>query len=402
MKKWFLHICLFAGCVLSLSSCILDEVMDADTIETSVELTLSYAGGEPISRDVSSRDDEDGLDYTTEAQCELTIDDIFILAFDQKSDKLLGLVEDLVFVEDNDGLYYTQKIKGRMRPQQVATNVYFVVLTNLNQNGIKNENGNAVTDLTSFIGETSETIYKNLIYNTSDGKWVTNDKRIPMWGKTTNSTLSNGALINMGCNLYRAVAKVQIWMNGKQGIAGSDDNSTEDDFIITSIVVNNVNNQGYCASLKTPDPDIKIQYTEASVPKNVSKSSSITYTPLDDDVEYEIEGSTDKQEFNDAREAYSDFIYLPEQLNDGSDNDVTITVNFTYNGEARTGTLYFKNYQTNEPWDVIRNHSYVFNITGVNSAVDKDAILQYQVMTWWTTFENPTLNFGNSDGDVTK
>ena len=115
MKKWFLHICLFAGCVLSLSSCILDEVVDTDTIETSVELTLSYAGGEPISRDVSSRDDEDGLDYTTEAQCELTIDDIFILAFDQKSDKLLGLVEDLVFVEDNDGLYYTQKIRVSLK-----------------------------------------------------------------------------------------------------------------------------------------------------------------------------------------------------------------------------------------------------------------------------------------------
>ena len=105
MKSWFLHICLFAGCVLSLPSCTHDEVMDTDSIETSVELTLSYASGEPISRDVASREDEDGLDYTTEAQCELAIDDIYILAFDQTNDKLLGLVEELEFVEELDGWY---------------------------------------------------------------------------------------------------------------------------------------------------------------------------------------------------------------------------------------------------------------------------------------------------------
>lgn len=401
MKSWFLHICLFAGCVLSLPSCTHDEVMDADTIETSVELTLSYAGGEPISRDVDSRDDEDGLDYTTEAQCELTIDDIFILAFDQTSDKLLGLVEELEFVEDNTTNYYTRKIKGRMRPQQAETSVYFAVLTNLNQNAIQAANGNPAAYLKSQIGQTSTAIYQNLIYTSSTGKWITDGTRIPMWGKTTNTTLSNGALINMGCNLYRAVAKVQIWMDGKNGIAGSDDNSTEDDFIITSIVVNNANNQGYCASLETPSNDISVQYTKASVPSSASKLTSVTYTPLDGDVEYEIEGSTEKQYFNAAREAYSDFIYLPEQLNDGSDNDVTITVNFTYNKEPRTGTLYFKNYATNEVWDVIRNHSYVFNITAVNSAVDVESALKYQVMDW-TPVENGTLNFGNGDGDVTK
>ncbi len=400
MKSWFLHICLFAGCVLSLPSCTHDEVMDTDSIETSVELTLSYASGEPISRDVASREDEDGLDYTTEAQCELTIDDIFILAFDQTSDKLLGLVEELEFVEDNATNYYTRKIKGRMRPQQAETSVYFAVLTNLSQNAIQAANGNPAAYLKGQIGQTSTAIYQNLIYTSSTGKWIDNGVRIPMWGKTTNTTLRNGALISMGCNLYRAVAKVQIWMYGKQGIPGSDDNSTEDDFIITSIVVNNANNQGYCASLKNPNPDIKIQYTEASVPNSVSKSSSITYTPLDGDVEYEIEGSTEKQKFNAAREAYSDFIYLPEHLNDGTDNDVTITVNFTYNKEPRTGTLYFKDYTTNDVWDVIRNHSYVFNITAVNSAVDVESALKYQVIDW-EDIENGTLTFGNADGVVT-
>lgn len=394
MKSWFKYICLFAGCVLSLPSCIYDEVIDADTTETSVELTLSYAQ-DPMSRDVGSKDDE--LDYTTETQCALDINDIFILAFkktDNTTDELIGLVEDLRMVGNT--------IKGRMRPQPSAINVYFAVLANLTQNEIKEANGNEVTDMVAFLndmlGQTSDAVYQKLIYNTNDGRWITNQKRIPMWGKTAIKQLNKGTLINDGCDLYRAVAKVQIWVNGKEGLAGTTDlTSDNDDFKITSIVVNNANSQGYCASLLTPDPSYAIQYEDASVPNSVSTLAPITYIPEDKDVVYEIDGG-EKQSFNDARESYSDFIYLPEHEITGGDNDVTITVNFTYNGEERTGTLYFKNYQTGNLWDVIRNHSYVFNITGVNLNVDTD-ILEYQVIDW-TTINNGELTFGNANGNV--
>lgn len=394
MKSWFKYICLFAGCVLSLPSCIYDEVIDADTTETSVELTLSYAQ-DPMSRDVGSKDDE--LDYTTETQCALDINDIFILAFkktDNTTDELIGLVEDLRMVGNT--------IKGRMRPQPSAINVYFAVLANLTQNEIKEANGNEVTDMVAFLndmlGQTSDAVYQKLIYNTNDGRWITNQKRIPMWGKTAIKQLNKGTLINDGCDLYRAVAKVQIWVNGKEGLAGTTDlTSDNDDFKITSIVVNNANSQGYCASLLTPDPSYAIQYEDASVPNSVSTLAPITYIPEDKDVVYEIDGG-EKQSFNDARESYSDFIYLPEHDITGGDNDVTITVNFTYNGEERTGTLYFKNYQTGNLWDVIRNHSYVFNITGVNLNVDTD-ILEYQVIDW-TTINNGELTFGNANGNV--
>lgn len=394
MKSWFKYICLFAGCVLSLPSCIYDEVIDADTTETSVELTLSYAQ-DPMSRDVGSKDDE--LDYTTETQCALDINDIFILAFkktDNTTDELIGLVEDLRMVGNT--------IKGRMRPQPSAINVYFAVLANLTQNEIKEANGNEVTDMVAFLndmlGQTSDAVYQKLIYNTNDGRWITNQKRIPMWGKTAIKQLNKGTLINDGCDLYRAVAKVQIWVNGKEGLVGTTDlTSDNDDFKITSIVVNNANSQGYCASLLTPDPSYAIQYEDASVPNSVSTLAPITYIPEDKDVVYEIDGG-EKQSFNDARESYSDFIYLPEHDITGGDNDVTITVNFTYNGEERTGTLYFKNYQTGNLWDVIRNHSYVFNITGVNLNVDTD-ILEYQVIDW-TTINNGELTFGNANGNV--
>ena len=69
MKSWVKYIYLFACCTVMLSSCILEEeVLDAaDSCETTVELTLSYSDGSPMSRDVSPDDDEN-LDYTTVEQ----------------------------------------------------------------------------------------------------------------------------------------------------------------------------------------------------------------------------------------------------------------------------------------------------------------------------------------------
>ena len=389
MKSWFTYICLFAGCVLSLPSCTYDEVIDADTTETSVELTLSYADA-PMSRDVGTKENADGLDYTTEAQCALDIDDIYILAFNAYNDQLIGLVEDLYFEEDGDNLYYTRKIKGRMRPLQTSTSVYFAVLTNLSQNVI---NSDMVAFLNGMKGQKSEKVYQELIFTTDDGRWITNGKRIPMWGKTGKATLDKNSLIDCSCSLYRALAKVQIWVNHRVGLVGTDGKN----FTITKIVVNNSNAKGYCVSEKIPNNDIAIQYKEASVP-DANGELSVVYTPTGEDIEYEIEGSDSKVNYNDATQAYSDFIYLPEHLNEKGD-EVTLTIHYTYNGNAGEGTIYFKNYEDDTPWQVVRNHSYIFNITGVNTAVDVESPLQYQVMDW-TPINNGTLEFGNGAGAI--
>lgn len=390
MKSWFTYICLFAGCVLSLPSCTYDEVIDADTTETSVELTLSYADA-PMSRDVGTKENADGLDYTTEAQCALDIDDIYILAFNAVNNQLIGLVEDLYFEEDGDNRYYTRKIKGRMRPLQTSTSVYFAVLTNLNQNGI---NSDMVAFLNGMKGKTSEEIYPELIFTTTDGLWITNGKRIPMWGKTGEATLDKNSLIDCSCSLYRALAKVQIWVKDREGLVGTDGKN----FTITKIVVNNSNAKGYCVSKKTPNNAITIQYQEASVPDDNGELSVVEYTPTGEDIEYEIEGSDSKVKYNDATQAYSDFIYLPEHLNEEGD-EVTLTIHYTYNGNNGVGTIYFKNYEDDTPWQVVRNHSYIFNITGVNTAVDVESPLRYQVMDW-TPINNGTLEFGNAGGAI--
>lgn len=50
-------------------------------------------------------------------------------------------------------------------------------------------------------------------------------------------------------------------------------------------------------------------------------------------------------------------------------------------------------------FDVIRNHSYLFNIK--LNTIEIDAELQYQVMDW-TEVDNGELDFGDGGGDVRK
>ena len=65
--------------------------------------------------------------------------------------------------------------------------------------------------------------------------------------------------------------------------------------------------------------------------------------------------------------------------------------------KAKVGTIKFRTNGDGDIFDVIRNHSYLFNIK--LSTIEIDAELQYQVMDW-TEVDNGELDFG--DGDVRK
>ena len=57
-----------------------------------------------------------------------------------------------------------------------------------------------------------------------------------MWGQSQETTVPPAQNVTLTCNLYRAVAKVQIWVNEKNGLPGEDGElGTDDDFKITKI-----------------------------------------------------------------------------------------------------------------------------------------------------------------------
>lgn len=397
MKSWLTYICLFAGCVMSLPSCTYDEVVGTATTETSVELTLSYAGNTPLSRDASSKDKV--FDYTTYAQCALDINDIYVLAFNSNN-VLIDQVTDLQFV-DNGSDYDKRTIKGRMSPQADGTTVYFAVLANLSQNHIIDASSNTISDLNAYFAEkikggstTSTDIYDNLIFSTTTGKWITqtyddtnkswgvsDDPRIPMWGVTSENpfTVGKNAEISGSCSLYRALAKVNIWVGGRNGLPGEDGEfGTEDDFVITKIEVVNANKQGRCVSERPIDanndgdqyhdegPSLYASNLTAAAKHTIAYDLSQT-----GDVVYEIDGVGTKT-YHAARQAYSDMIYLPEHFNvDGNgeeiDGAVTIKVTYNYNDKKdQVGEIHFTE-------NVIRNHSYIFNIEGVREQMQYTA-----------------------------
>mgnify|MGYP001241724961 FL=1 len=177
--------------------------------------------------------------------------------------------------------------------------------------------------------------------------------------------------MDLACNLYRAVAKVGIWVNMQDGYQG---------FTITKIIVNNANDKGYCVSTETPNPVETVQYIYPSIPAG-AQNQTITYDGLQ------------------VTTAYENEIYLPEKVNTTGGNEISLTVHYTYHNKAKVGTIKFRTNGDGDIFDVIRNHSYLFNIK--LSTIEIDAELQYQVMDW-TEVDNGELDFGDGGGDVRK
>ena len=372
MRSWFTYIFLLLAWGLVGTSCLDDPaIFGCNEERAPVKITLSFSNDAPASRDVDAPTQNGALDPSIVAQAAMNKDDVFVLVFSTKedgdkivADKLLYQVKDLTLNDPTEYNYYTRELKGTMLRTADDETVKIVILSNLMQNNITVNNTALNTKtaiqnyIDSMVGQTPQEIYENLIYN-YDGTttpWTlsaTEGRRIPMWGETVATTVpTTGTSID--CFLYRAVAKVQIWVNEKQGIKGADGmTGTDDDFKITNIIVKNTNKKGYCASLETPNPNGDTQYTTPSVPDDVAQQD-VTYSFA--------EGS-------EITTAYSDMIYLPEQFNSGKDvTPVTITVEYTYNGQdytednGKAGNIEFKDDETKEIFHVIRNHSYIFNI----------------------------------------
>lgn len=378
------------ACAAVLTSCnnVLDEEGIAECDDRApVRLTISFGESAPMSRDVTPDNDGSvpGLDFTTDLQKAMASNDVYLLVFDatnNNNNTLKYQVKNLSLGDPTDNTYHTRTLQGTMLKTATGETVKLVVLANLHQNNITvklkdntslalNSQANVQKYIDDMIGEDQTAIYQKLIYNynvTNDGTtgvWDINERRIPMWGITDATAVPAATGVTLDCYLYRAVAKVQIWVNMKDGIQGSDNTVTTDDFKITKITVKNANSKGYCVSLNTPDASENVQYTAPFVP-NYNTAQNVVYSTF-----------TEAQ----ATKAFSDMIYLPEQINSGNNiTPVTIVVEYTYNGQSYTeannnaGIIEFKDEKG--AFDVIRNHSYIFNITSVGSEFSLTCIVK--------------------------
>lgn len=336
MKRWLSYIVMAVLCGLCLSSCANDELVEkaGGDGRASVRLTLSLSGNS--SRAINPPVGDDGLDPTTPEQGAIVEDDVYVLVIDAVTQRLKYLVEDL---RVTDGVTTGQKtLEGTMQRTIGDEKVQLVVLANLNQNNIQGVTGDMQAYLKTMVGSTVVEIYNKLVYNyTGSTPWNLAERRLPMWG-ISPATGVPPAGQSLECKLYRAVAKVSLWVNGKQG-----QQDTKGDFTITNIAVNNANDKGYCVSQATLSPDETIQYQSPYITGLSMTSQNFVYGGLN------------------VETAYEDLIYLPEQENTDS-RAVSLDVTYTYGGETKTKTIEFRKDGVGDRFDVVRNHVYIFNI----------------------------------------
>lgn len=374
MRSWLTYIfLLMVACGTVLTSCsdvLSEEGLGTCDDRTTVRLTISFGGDDdPMSRDVGSDSapEDDDLDETTPEQAVIDGSDVYALVVDAK-DNFLYRIEDLHITAGpiSDG-YYTRTLEGTMI--QTSEQVRIVLLANLKQNNIQaltNTTPEAFID--TFKDQDVENLYNQLIYN-YDGTttpWTVtgeNARRIPMWGQSQLTTVPPTPGLSLDCYLYRAVAKVQIWVNQlaeEKGIEG---------FVINKIEVKNIHKKGYCVSTESYDEN-SLNYANGAKPY---AAPSVPNEPGTQTVTY----GSDEHPLN-VTQTYSDEIYIPERFNtDG--NAVTIDVHYTFNGEAHTGTIEFKKDGIGNRFNVIRNHSYIFNINKINEVTGR---IYYVVDEW--------------------
>lgn len=362
MKKWYSYIILALVCI-GFASC-----QDSDTVpqlqtdgRVSVHLQIALPGGDSAQRGATARSFEDGgTDDTTSDQKALSDDDVFVLVFQNGLliDQVKGLRFDAVTDDTNPS---SRTLTGTFVQPETDGSLELVVLTNLVQSQLVDIASSTLSGIQAFFdgkkGSSPTAIYESLIYQYGSSEWNIQSRRIPMWGTTGTFSLDRANELKKSCNLHRAVAKLGFLINAAD--AGSEGRGI-DGFTITGIRISGVMDRGYCVSQAAMSND---HYTTPYVPA-AAGTQTITYSDL-----Y-------------VTTNYKDRIYLPEQVIE--ENPLTITVSYTYKGKAKTKDITFDE-------NVIRNHSYLYNITSVTPD-DFDVTISYAVEEWKSeTINVPTF-----------
>lgn len=183
---------------------------------------------------------------------------------------------------------------------------------------------------------------------------------IPMWGvQQCTLTLAEGELTRVPetIDMLRAMAKVEVKLD-------ENFNAT-----LEGVSIDKHNAAGYVV----PEGYNNVTNTGALFQQPVFRPLAGSGT------------GTGSLSFTDNNGIYH--IYLPEYQNVG-EGVTPAVMTVTIDGEDYE--LHFKDYASNAPFDVVRNHYYQYTILGVNTEIEVS--LQYQVVDW-TSVENPGLSF---------
>lgn len=356
MKNWFyiLYIGLMGFWASSCQSSLVEEVQ---LPPGKMQITFTLALDEPESRsraegDWNEHENGDNGIIGSEFENRIDLNTLQVLVYTTDGKELLGKVINPIVerLQKENGRVY--KFRGDL---EVPVNSIV--------------NGTLACRLMVYANCATVTSLTEPTYN------FTNGMLIPMWGvqQCTLQNMEKGEVVDVSQPIYliRSMAKVEV----KLAAEGFSLSSVSVDKYHTT---GNVLPTGAASATATENLDTEAVFN----PNATTNGTNLAFTKV-----------TDK-EF---------YVYLPEYQNVGS--DVSPAVISVVIGE-KTYSIQFKNYvngsATDQAYNIIRNHSYQYTITSVNTVEEVLlADLQYQSIPW-RDVNNGNLNFGNADGDVTK
>lgn len=349
MKRLFSHILILITGIALLMSCA-DDTFTKEGLtgeQVGLKLALNLPGGGSASTRMG------GTDANTDTEEGQGFENLI-----QSTDIRLLIFSNNIFQEEVTGLQITGLETSSVRFLEGKTanpyegNVEIVVFTNLKSSGL--------TPLTEeFKGKTVEEIYRMCNYVYGEKEWaLSSDRRIPMWG-SLSMYLKKGEVNRGNIDLYRAVAKVNLLVNEGRGL---------DEFSLSSVWVYFANTEGYCAPLPSDATveSIETQFTKTSIPSSsAQRSGPLTYT------------------LEEGANVFQNHIYIPESNNkvpEENKKKLCLVVGGHYKGEGLVEpgeeSFYRIDFKDNlesgnnedlRVYDVIRNHSYQFNIRSVKN-----------------------------------
>ncbi len=356
----------FVG-ILALSSCLRDnlEPINGDlTIRVKVMVPIET----PSTRSRVIYDDN-GNNVGPEIQ--RYVNDVYALIFNEDGTSLLYSVK--MSLVSGDNMDETQTYDASIVLDETLNATMWIV-TNLEQNGF------STTEVQELVGKSKEEVQAALVFpydytENTDGLtlsgWDITQHSLPMWGEAISSSGSaaltldpqSGNMIYVYANMYRAVAKMGFTIDMEEGDEyGGDEYAT---FNLREVYVYYAQDNGAVAPAVGREPDSEWQYLVPDVPS----SSSTLGAPI----KYDLgEGIYNGEEwFNEIFLAECDNseapstglvlvlggIYAPEGVSDEEEMSY-YRVDIVY----EDGTTV----------DVIRNHSYIFRIVGIESVGTSD------------------------------
>ncbi len=405
MKKKLIYACVLLSGLLLAASCRDDFPTgqykgDGVLLTVTVNMPGESAGATRAMKARAGGENQydNHTDDNTVLQQYIADGDVYVLVFEntvQTGDPVWSLyaVPDISSFSGENG-DASRTLTAIMKKPAEDKTIIIDVVANLVENGVYTSTSVAESTLTSMIGQSRENVYKDIGSftcpkndedNNPYGVWTLDadngGRYLPMWGQSYDSTtmaLQSYSItpyseeVYASCGLYRSVAKIGVTI----------DESCET-FQLKEIYVYYPNNEGTFVSLPTADnwtADKTVQFTVPEVPDNAT-TRSIEYPLV-----YKWETALT------AGEQYLNNIYVAEADNKNTTGDPVCLVvggyylGGDYNGEGLSDNDYPLDYYRIDltstatsgttlgegAYDIIRNHSYIFNILAANSPGTSD------------------------------